>query len=52
MIFWGHGQWLDQHGGRRPKRPEPILVSVTTPAPTQYRDNWDRVSTPHRVCEC
>jgi hypothetical protein len=40
VIFTGHSQWLAQHGGRRPKNPESMHVSVSTSDLAKHRDNW------------
>lgn len=44
IIVDRHCQWLDRHGGRRPRSPESMHTSVRTDDLAKYRDDWDLLS--------
>jgi hypothetical protein len=41
IIFDGHSQYLEKHGGRRPKNPNSTHTGVNPKFLERFRDNWD-----------
>ena len=40
LIFKNHSGYLQKHGGRRPKNPESMHISVLSKHLAGYQDNW------------
>ena len=40
LIFKNHGEYLQKHGGRRPKNPESMHTAILSRHLSGYRDNW------------
>lgn len=40
IIYAGYSGWLGRHGGRRPRNPQSMLVSVSPSRLSECRDNW------------
>ena len=43
IVIRGHRAWLDKHGGRRPKNPESLHVSVSERSIRRFEGDWARV---------
>jgi len=41
IIFEGYSRWLEQHGGRRPRKPKSTHNSISPRDLLKYRDNWE-----------
>jgi len=40
IIFKNHSEYLQRHGGRRPKNPESMHTAILSKHLLNYRDNW------------
>jgi len=40
IIFKNHSEYLQKHGGRRPKSPESMHTAISSKHLSGYRDNW------------
>ena len=41
IIFKNHNEYLQKHGGRRPKNPESMHTAILSKHLSDYRDNWE-----------
>ncbi len=40
ILYKGHISYLESHGGRRPRNPNSMHISVSPKHLSKYRDNW------------
>ena len=49
LIFKNHSEYLQKHGGRRPKNPESTHIAILSKHLTGYQDNWQLFKYAQRV---
>jgi len=44
IVILNYQQWLDSHGGVRPRKPDSLHCSVTERNLQEYKDNWSLIT--------
>lgn len=41
LLYKSHKTWLEQHGGKRPRKPHSLHLGIDSSKLTKYKDNWE-----------